>query len=175
MNPNEKLAAQKRAAQMLADARIVVPPALLDNMEIVHFGLGELERTGLQIVIYVNNDRYCAKELVMFPNQTCPEHRHPNGADYTGKRETFYVRFGEVSLFVPGAATANPAAKPPAAPAGSYNVFHEITLNAGDQYTLEPDTLHWFQAGPRGAIVSEFSSTSRDGTDIFSDPRVQRV
>ncbi|MCL1888811.1 MAG: D-lyxose/D-mannose family sugar isomerase [Kiritimatiellaeota bacterium] len=175
MTATEKQAAQKRAAQMLADARIVVPQNILDDMEIVHFGLGEPEITGLQIIIYVNNDRYCAKELVMFPGQTCPEHRHPDGADYTGKRETFYVRFGEVSLFVPGKPAAKPSVAPPAAPAGSYTVFHEIKLNAGDQHTIEPDTLHWFKAGPRGAIVSEFSSTSRDGTDIFSDPRVKRV
>ena len=37
-----------------------------------------------------------------------------------------------------------------------------------------PDTLHWFQAGDEGAIVSEFSTRSRDETDVFSDPRIVR-
>jgi len=37
------------------------------------------------------------------------------------------------------------------------------------------DTLHWFQAGEEGAIVSEFSSTSRDESDIFTDLRIRRV
>ena len=37
-----------------------------------------------------------------------------------------------------------------------------------------PDTLHWFQAGVEGAIVSEFSTRSRDETDVFSDPRIVR-
>jgi D-lyxose ketol-isomerase len=54
-------------------------------------------------------------------------------------------------------------------------VFHEIQLNPGDQYTIVPNTLHWFQAGPQGAVISEFSSTSRDDLDIFTDPRIRRV
>jgi D-lyxose ketol-isomerase len=43
------------------------------------------------------------------------------------------------------------------------------------QYTIEPDTLHWFQAGDDGAVVSEFSTQSRDGLDVFTDPRIQRT
>ena len=63
-------------------------------------------------------------------------------------------------------------------PAGSeayYTVFHEIELNPGQQYTIPPDTLHWFQAADEGAVVSEFSSTSRDEFDIFTDPRIKRI
>jgi len=56
-----------------------------------------------------------------------------------------------------------------------YTVFHEIELNPGEQYTIPPNTLHWFQAGDDGAIVSEFSSTSRDEYDIFTDPRIVRI
>jgi D-lyxose ketol-isomerase len=48
-------------------------------------------------------------------------------------------------------------------------------LNPGDQYTLTPDTLHWFQAGEKGAIVSEFSTRSRDESDIFTDPDIARI
>ena len=29
------------------------------------------------LLVYVNTDRYCAKELVLYPGQECPEHRHP--------------------------------------------------------------------------------------------------
>ena len=56
-----------------------------------------------------------------------------------------------------------------------YTVFHELLLLPGDQYTIPPDTLHWFQAGPEGAVVSEFSSTSRDELDVFTDPRIVRI
>jgi hypothetical protein len=37
-----------------------------------------------------------------------------------------------------------------------------------------PDTLHWFQAGDEGAVVSEFSTESRDDLDVFTDPRIRR-
>jgi D-lyxose ketol-isomerase len=48
-------------------------------------------------------------------------------------------------------------------------------LKPGDQYTLFPDTRHWFQAGPEGAVVSEFSTRSTDDQDIFTDPRIKRM
>ena len=47
-------------------------------------------------------------------------------------------------------------------------------LKPGDQHTIPPDTLHSFRAGPEGAVVSEFSSTSRDDLDVFTDPNVRR-
>ena len=58
---------QERVTQTLAQAGIVLTPQEKTHIEVVDFGLSELERTGLQLVIYINNDRYCAKELVMIP------------------------------------------------------------------------------------------------------------
>jgi len=54
-------------------------------------------------------------------------------------------------------------------------VSREIELDPGEQFTVPSDTLHWFQAGDQGAIVSEFSSTSRDESDVFTDPRIVRI
>src|SRR5260370_16160463 len=68
---------QERVTQTLAQAGIVLTPQEQTQIEVVDFGLSELERTGLQLVVYINNDRYCAKELVMIPHQTCAQHRHP--------------------------------------------------------------------------------------------------
>ncbi len=167
--------ARERAAGMLANAGFVLTPEEQADMEIQDFGLGELERTGLQLVVYVNTDRYCAKELVLFPRQTCPEHWHPQVKGIPGKMETFRCRWGRVLLVVAGEATPNGQASVPKGSESVYTVFHEITLNPGDQYTLPPDTLHWFQAGDEGAIVSEFSSTSYDAYDRFTDPRIIRV
>lgn len=164
-----------RAAQMLAAAGIVVTDAEKAAMELADFGLDEFEATGLAIIVYENNDRYCAKELIMFPGLTCPEHRHPDVDGRSGKMETFRCRSGEVCLYVDGPAAENCKTAPPAAPVGAYTVFQEIVLRPGDQYTIPPDTLHWFKAGPQGAVVSEFSSTSCDEADIFTDARIQRV
>ena len=167
--------ARERAAEMLSRAGVVLTPEERANIEVAEFGLGDLDRTGLEIVTYVNTDRYCAKELGLFPRQTCPEHRHPPVEGELGKMETFRCRWGRVWLCVGGKPTPNPAARPPEGGEKHYTVFHEIELNPGDQYTIPHETLHWFQAGDEGAVVSEFSSTSRDDSDIFTDPRVKRI
>ena len=167
--------ARAKALDIFKKAGIVLRQDEIDAMEMADFGLGELESTGLEVVVYVNTDRVCAKELVLFPHQTCPEHRHPPVEGEPGKEETFRCRWGMVYLYVDGPASANPLAKPPKGRESTYTVFHEIVLKPGDQYTLPPNTLHWFQAGPEGAVVSEFSTTSRDEADIFTDPEIQRI
>ncbi len=172
---SEMRVAQNRAAELLNQVGIQLTPEERENIEIAEFGLGELERTGLELVVYINNDRYCAKELVLFSGQTCPEHRHPPvGAD-PGKMETFRCRWGKVYLYVEGEPMPDIQAKVPEGSEEYYTVFHEIELNPGQQYTIPPNTLHWFQAADEGAIVSEFSSTSTDEFDIFTDPRIKRI
>lgn len=171
----EAQAARDRAAAMLAHAGVVLTPQERASIEIADFGLGELDTTGLQLVTYINTDRYCAKDLVLFPGQTCPEHRHPPVNGDPGKMETFRCRSGTVWLYVEGSAALLRGPGAPSIGDGRYTVFHEIELRPGQQYTIPPDTLHWFRADEEGAVVSEFSSTSRDESDIFSDPRIVRI
>lgn len=171
---------QRRAAEMLDHAGITLTPAEQAAIEVAEFGLGEPEAQGLQLVVYVNTDRYCAKELVLLPRQTCPEHKHPpvplpDGRTDPGKMETFRCRMGRVWLCVEGPPSRPSRATPPAGSEAYYTVRREVELGPGDQYTIPPDTLHWFQAGDEGAVVSEFSSTSRDECDVFTDPRIRRV
>ena len=167
--------AQRRAAGTLADAGIVLTRAEQSDIEVADFGLSELEETGLLVVVYVNTSRVCAKELVLFPGQTCPEHLHPPFDGTPGKEETFRCRSGRVYLYVEGEPTPEPACRPARADRGVYTVWHEIVLDPGDQHTIPPGTLHWFQAGPEGAIVSEFSTQSRDELDVFTDPEIGRA
>jgi D-lyxose ketol-isomerase len=167
--------ARQRARDMLQRAGIAVTPGEAAIIEIADCGLGELERQGLQLITYVNNDRYCAKELILFPRQTFPQHRHPPVDGRPGKQETFRCRWGTVYLYVPGEPAAVPHARPPEGSEQYYTAPHEIVLRPGEQYTIPPDTWHWFQAGDEGAIVSEFSSTSTDEADIFPDPRIVRT
>ena len=170
-------AARARARVLLAAAGITITPAESAAIEVADFGLGELERTGLQLITYVNTARVCAKELILFPRQTCPEHRHPPAGGEAGKEETFRCRWGTVFLYVEGEPTRRNAAKavPPQGREETYTVWHEITLVPGEQFTIPADTRHWFQAGDDGAIVSEFSTTSRDEHDIFTDAEIQRI
>lgn len=148
----------------------------ITNIEFTDFGLGDINKQGLNLIIYVNNDRYCAKEMVLLPRQTCPEHRHPNRNNLIGKQETFRCRKGKVYLYVEGNPNKDKlSCEIPFGEEKNYTVFHEIELNPGEQYTINPNIKHWFQAGDEGAVISEFSSPSDDKSDIFTNPKVQRV
>ena len=171
----EFLLAKEKALELLGKAGIVVREDEVEGMEVTDLGLGNLMETGIQIIVYVNTERVCAKEIVLLPGQTCPQHRHPPVEGEPGKEETFRCRYGEVYLYVPGEETRNPRAMPPSSRKKYYTVWHEVVLKPGDQYTLPPDTWHWFQAGPHGAVVSEFSTRSRDEYDVFTDPDIVRV
>lgn len=166
---------RERTVRMLEGAGIVLTPSERESVEVADFGLDELETTGLQLITYVNTDRYCAKDLVLFPGQTCPEHRHPPVYGEPGKMETFRCRTGRVWLYVEGPGSPLRGPGPPSVDDGRYTAFHEIELGPGEQYTIPPDTLHWFRAGEEGAVVSEFSSTSRDEHDLFTDSRITRI
>ncbi len=167
--------AQMRAARMLREAGIALKREERDRIEVADFGLSQLQTFGLEIVTYVNTERCCAKELVLFPFQICPEHSHPNIDSEPGKEETFRCRKGLVHLYVSGPKTERPHARIPRVKESYFNAWHEITLKPGEQYTLPPNTLHWFQAGKTGAIVSEFSTRSIDERDIFTDPEIKRT
>ncbi len=175
ISKEQLIQARSRAREMLANAGIVITPEESENIEVADFGLNELESTGLELVVYVNTERVCAKELVLFPRQTCPEHRHPPVAGEPGKEETFRCRWGQVYLYIPGEPARSPLARPPRGRELTYTVWNEIVLNPGDQYTLPPNTLHWFQAGDQGAVVSEFSTRSRDESDVFTDADILRA
>ena len=168
---------QQVAYEYLQKAGIVLTPQERAEIEVADLGLGEFEQTGLALVVYYNDELYCAKELILLPGQTCPEHFHPAVPElnYPGKQETFRCRWGEVYLYVEGEPAANPKATLPAHRADTYTVWHEIVLRPGEQYTIPPQTWHWFQGGPEGAIVSEFSTRSLDEYDLFTDQSIKRL
>ena len=88
-----------RTLDAFSAAGIVVTPEEAGRIEVADFGLSDPEHIGLQLLVYVNTDRVCAKEMVLFPFQTCPEHIHTGGTDengvpFEGKEETFRVRRG---------------------------------------------------------------------------------
>jgi D-lyxose ketol-isomerase len=166
--------ARQRTLDYFQRAGIVITEQEAKEIEIADFGLNELEVSGLELITYENNERYCSKDLVLFPGQTCPQHRHPPISSDPGKMETFRCKWGRVILYVEGKPANSPKAIVPKGSEEYYTVFHEIDLHPGDQYTIAPNTWHWFQSGENGAVISEYSSTSRDELDVFLDPRIQR-
>jgi mannitol-1-phosphate 5-dehydrogenase len=167
---------QRQAADLIRQSGIYLHDHEVAEIEIADFGLGRYEQVGLAIHVYVNTARCCAKELAMLPGMMCPEHRHPSVDGRPGKEETFRVRSGEVFMVLPGKGDAARAAQiNPGGPGTATTVNQIYHLRQGDQITLPPDTKHWFVAGAKGAVVSEFSTRSRDDADIFTDPAIVRV
>jgi len=154
-------------------AQIKLTDAERQSIEVADFGLDMVKELGLQLLVYINTERVCAKEMVLLPGQTCPEHKHVPSGTQEGKEETFRCRYGEVYLYVEGEGRAEDVQAK--LPASDVTVFHEVVLKAGEQYTIMPETLHWFQGGPCGAVVSEFSTRSTDETDVFTDGRIVRA
>ena len=165
---------KEKVFQAFLEPNIVFTSDELNNIEYADFGLSNFENEGLNLIVYENNDRYCAKEMVLLPNQTCPEHLHPDRNGSPGKQETFRCRKGSVYLIVEGK-SGDVKAKVPNGKESFYTVKHEILLLPGEQYTIMPNTKHWFQAGAEGAVISEFSSNSDDASDVFTDPNIKRV
>ena len=166
---------QKLSAEYFEKAAIAITDKERENIEVSDFGLDDIYNTGLQLVVYINTDRVCAKEMVVLPHQTCPEHSHPQIDGKPGKEETFRCRWGKAYLYVAGKETENPKCKAPKGKEACYTVWHEILLSPGEEYTIVPETLHWFQAGEEGAVISEFSTKCIDEKDIFTDPEIARL
>ena len=69
--------ARKKTMEYFDRAGIILTKEEQERIEIADMGLGNLEVFGLQLITYVSTSRCSAKELVLFPGQTCPEHLHP--------------------------------------------------------------------------------------------------
>src|SRR5678815_4838424 len=109
----EATARREYAADLFRKAGIFITEAEKAQIETADFGLDRFAETGLGVLVYVNTDRCCAKELAMWPRQTCPEHRHPPVGSDPGKEETFRCRWGKVYVYVEGTPTERSACLPP--------------------------------------------------------------
>ena len=85
---------EQRAREFFKKAGITVLDS--EAVEVSDFGLDNVEEIGLQLTVYINTKRVCAKEMVLFPYQTCPEHKHVESYGMPGKEETFRCRYGKL-------------------------------------------------------------------------------
>ena len=166
--------AQKRAAEMIRQAGIKITEKEANSVGIVDFGLSNLEKEGVQVLTLIQTERISVKVLVLFPNQTEPEHWHPPVGDDPGKEETVRVISGIVYFYIPGEDTL----KEGFIPEGKedyYTVRKEIVMKPSDQITLAPGEKHWFQTRDKGAVMYSFSTIARDALDQFTDPDIVRI
>ncbi len=164
--------AQKRSVKFYDDVGIVVTTEEKKKIEVTEYAYGELESEELQQVTYKNTNRYCAKETTLFPNQICREHKHP---PVPSKMGTFRCRWGLVRLYIEADSTKHINAKVPREAKTHYPILHEIEFHSGDQYLISPNACNWFQAGPEGAVITEYFSTGNNENDIYTDRHVDRM
>jgi len=137
------------------------------------FGLSRLREEGVEILTLFDTDRMAAKLLVLFPNQTEPEHWHPPVGDDPGKEEVIRALWGDLYFYIPGEDNMKEGFIVEGK-GDCYTMRHEVVMAPGDQLVLPPGTKHWFQAGPRGAVMYSFSTKVRDNLDQFTDPDIVR-
>ena len=104
-----------------------------------------------QEIWLVNNDRYCAKILVIVPGFQCSMHYHPI------KKETFFVLDGLVNLELGQLETI-------IQPNGlDFTVKEVKQMGEGESHTLEPKTPHRFSSAlDVPSMILEISSTHSD-------------
>ncbi len=164
------------AWDLVRQTGIIIRDEESEHIEVADLGLSELSMTGLQILTLVSTEWIGAKLLILRPHQFFPQHRHPPSPteNYPGKEEIFRGQWGEAYLYVPGEPTPDPKGHPPSHRRAYCTVWREVILGPGDQFLCPPNTWHWFQAGPEGAVVWSFSSKVTDAEDIFLDPEITR-
>ena len=165
---------QKRAAELIRKSGLQITPDEMKAIEVVDFGLGDLEKEGAQIFTMVQTERISVKVLALFPYQTEPEHWHPPVGDDPGKEETIRIISGICYFYIPGEESVA-GGFVPAGKEDYYTVRHEIVMESTYQITLEPGKKHWFQAGEEGTVMFSFSTIARDALDGFTDPGVDRI
>ncbi len=170
----QQKAAKKHAAEMIRQAGIQVTPKEADGIEVADFGLSDLEKEGVQVLTLLQTDRISVKVLVLFPNQTEPEHWHPPVGDDPGKEETIRVICGTVYFYIPGEDTFRHGFIVDGKD-DYYTMRNEIIMKPTDQITLAPGQKHWFQARDEGAVMYSFSTIARDALDQFTDPNIERI
>jgi D-lyxose ketol-isomerase len=166
--------ARAGAVQLIRAAGITASEEELKGIEVADFGLGHLRVEGAQILTLVATERIGVKVLALTPDQTLPEHWHPQVGDDPGKEETIRVVYGEMSVVSEGPRSMS-FARLPAGKEEYYTCTAEARVAPGDQITFSPGQKHWFQAGADGAVAYSFSTVARDVLDGFTDPEVDRV
>lgn len=146
------------------------------NMWVSDFGLGNFVEVGMAGMFWVNDQKnnYTALEMILLPNQMIPEHWHEKSEIAAAKMESWHIRYGCTHTYGEGAPTVPIAAKIPESQTPYVTVRHETTLRVGEVAGIKrPLELHWQQACPSGAVMTEYS-TFHDGKAVkFTDPHVK--
>ena len=161
---------RQQAEVLIRKSGFVLSDQEQQDLAVNDMGLGHIQEEGLVFVDILRTERLRITILVLLPNQTLPQHLHPPYAAEIGKEETLRVLYGQTRLYVPGPEN-NPQPLIPTGKETFYTAHHEILIHRGEQYTIDPNTEHWFQGGSEGAVNLCFQNRVDETKNIFNDPQ----
>jgi D-lyxose ketol-isomerase len=169
-------AAKRVYLDFLKQSGYPVNDTIAKKLFVTDFGLGRFNEAGLGVIVWWGDEKYNYSGLDAFllPGQIIPEHWHVKTKGIPEKMEAWLVRCGEVYAYAEGAPTPNMKAKPAAADAAYMTVKCERILGVGEIAGISrPLEKHWMQAGPQGAVFTEFSTFHTGEAVKFTDPKVK--
>lgn len=140
------------------------------------FNLGRFTEAGLGAIVWCGDEKYkySGLDAYLLPGQIIPEHWHVRVRDIPEKMESWLVRHGEIYTYAEGDPTPNMKAKLAQADAANITVKRERILGVGEIAGLSrPLEKHWMQAGPQGAIFTEFCTFHSGEAVKFTDPKIK--
>ena len=140
------------------------------------FGLGRFTDVGLGAIVWHGDEKYnySGLDAYLLPGQISPEHWHVKVRDIPEKMEVWLVRSGEIYTYAEGDPTPNIRAKLTDTDAAHITVRSERILRVGEIAGIaRPLEKHWMQAGPQGAIFTEFSTFHTGEAVRFTDAKVK--
>jgi D-lyxose ketol-isomerase len=168
MDTHQLNAVKQKAKDLIQKSGLVLSSDEWSQLAVNDMGLGDFDSEGFLFVDILRSERLRITVLVLLPHQTLPQHVHPPYEGEQGKEETLRVLYGHTKVFVEGDASEN--ARIPAGKGQYYTAKHEIALDAGGQYRIEPGIKHWFQAGPEGSVNMTFQNRVDETKNLFDDP-----
>ncbi len=160
---------KSQALELLHKSGFPVTDKELASAQVNDFGLNNIKEEGFVLIDLLRTEKVRTSILIMLPNQTLPQHMHPNYNSDNGKEETVRVLWGETKVFVEGEENYSKINFPKGKEA-YYTARHEINLKPGEQYSVPPTVKHWFQAGPQGSVNIAFQNRVNEDYNIFYDP-----
>lgn len=142
----------------------------LDSLRLVDFGIGNWREEGCGLIDLLRTDLIRITLLILLPNQTLPQHLHPSYEGSCGKEESIRTLKGLFRIYVEGD-EARDDLLIPAGKDAYYTARKEIILPENKQFSVPPNTAHWFQAGPDGAVVIAFQNRVNEDHNVFYDPK----
>lgn len=169
-------AAKRVYLDFLRGAGYPVNDTIAKKLWVSDFGLGRFTSAGLGVIVWWGDEKYNFSGLDAFllPGQIIPEHWHVKLRNIPEKMEAWLVRHGEIYGYAEGDPTMDMKAKLADADAAGVTVKHERILRVGDVAGIaRPEEKHWMQAGPQGAIFTEFSTFHTGEAVKFTDGKIK--